>query len=696
MTTTVANLEAKFSIDTSAIDKGVNHVSKQFNNMANSAQNAVSGFSFGRVFEFASGGLLANGISNIVSSIGGLGSTALDSYAYTERLESALQSLSAKELLKSGAAENMTQALEMGATKAEELSNWIEKLAVESPFKQSEVADTFRQAMSYGFAATEAQRLTKAMLDFSAGSGNTGETMKRIGFALGQIRVNGRVAADDLNQLTDAGLDARTILADAFGVTTAELRDMISKGLVPADQAIEAITKSLENDFGGAALRQANSFSGLLSSLSDIKELGLRDFFGPMFKAAQPALQGFVEMLGSDSIKNAISSWGGALGNSVAGAIESISSKINSVTSVFQNASTFAPNTTAIIAAIGELTGAKVMVDVDAQVVDVNWMNGAFTHTYNAKAKIESSSVLWGLYSYTYSAKAKVDSVLWGLYTHSYDVTAKIDEDKVGWGLYTHSYDASANITENSIIWGFVTHTYDANAQINKDKILWGLFTHTYDVTGEVNKVTFAEDLELPTFSLTPDAKVEELTAAYNLNWAEKLSIRILPTALSALDWLMQGLIIKPPAQTTMAPLLTMNAPVFKWPTLPTFTWPMLPSFTWPSLPNFSWPSFPSFTWPSIPRPTWSFPSIPKPGWLSSLEGLWGSRPSWLGGGSLPSGNTAVPTPNNSTNSNGSIGGRSLQSDGGVVINLYATINNTQDETQLAYTVADIIKKRRY
>jgi phage tail tape-measure protein len=86
-------------------------------------------------------------------------------------------------------------------------------------------------------------------------------------------------------QLTGAGVPVREILAKSFNITTAELQTMISKGLVPADKAIEAIVSSLEEDFGGAAKRQAGTFSGLISSLSDIKEVGLREFFTGTFQA---------------------------------------------------------------------------------------------------------------------------------------------------------------------------------------------------------------------------------------------------------------------------------------------------------------------------------------------------------------------------------------------------------------------------
>lgn len=567
MTVAVTNLEAKFSIDTSDIDRGVNHVTKQFNNLSSSAQSAVSGFSFGRVFEFATGGLLANGISNVVSSIGDLGSTALDSYAYTERLESALQSLSAKELLKTGAAANMTDALAMGATKAEELSKWIEKLAVDSPFKQSEVADTFRQAMSYGFAATEAQRLTKAMLDFSAGSGNTGETMKRIGFALGQIRVNGRVASDDLNQLTDAGLDARTILADAFGVSTAALRDMISKGLVPADQAIEAITKSLENDFGGAALRQANSFSGLLSSLSDIKELGLRDFFGPMFKAAQPALQGFVEMLGSDSIKNAISSWGQSLGDFVGGAI----AQASTLMSILSSSNPFA--------AIGESLGADVQVL--GSITSVKW--GDFVGVLNWNDYVVS--LIWKDLIATFNWKDAVTNLSWGDFILAFDWSNWVGSmfwgdfvSIVNWWDWIYVLSWNNFITKidlwnltTDLIWGNFVANIDLKSKVAS--IVWGDFVAGVDLNLKAAIVQWKDHISYLDFSAyIPELHWSDHTVS--LKWGDFIGVFNWSTWILTFVWGDYIDRINWPQFVTMLNDWGIYIPKLEWSSsLSTFTW---------------------------------------------------------------------------------------------------------------------------
>lgn len=237
------------------------------------------------------------------------------------------------------------QAKEMASKASEDLLRWIEKLAVQSPFESEDVAAAFKTANAYGFMANAAadlavksgkltkeqrentvtaERLTQAMIDFAAGAGATPETMNRIALALGQVKARGKLAGQEVMQLTEAGISVDKILAQAFGKSTAEIIAMREKGLIPADKAILAITQSLEKDFGGAAKEQTQTFAGMISSLSDLKKIGLREFFEGTFKAVQPYIAKLVDWLSSDQVRAGIAAIGEALGNRLAGALQTI------------------------------------------------------------------------------------------------------------------------------------------------------------------------------------------------------------------------------------------------------------------------------------------------------------------------------------------------------------------------------------
>lgn len=237
----------------------------------------------------------------------------LNAIASYERMAASFETLTAKELLAVGAAEDMNSALEMAGPLAEELLAWNQELAINSPFTAEGVANALRMAMAYGFTVEEAQRLTEAMIDFAAGSGASEAAMEAIARALGQISATGKVTGGDMLQLVNAGLPVVEILAEGFGVTTERLMEMRSAGLLPATEAIEYITTYLETNFAGAAERQANTWAGLQGTFADIKTMGLREFFGGMFDVLQPlavALSNFLQTEGLDQLAE----WGDRLG----------------------------------------------------------------------------------------------------------------------------------------------------------------------------------------------------------------------------------------------------------------------------------------------------------------------------------------------------------------------------------------------
>jgi len=208
---------------------------------------------------------------------------------------------------------SMGDALQQAGPKAQELLKWIEQLAIKSPFTQEGVAAAFKTAQVYGFTTEEAKRLTGAMIDFASGTGASEGAMNQIALALGQIKAKGKLAGQEVIQLVNAGISVDQILASSFGKSTEEIVNMREAGLIPADDAIEAIVSSLEQDFGGAAERSQNSFAGLISTMSDIKEIGLRDFFSGLFEAVQPFVSQLTDWLqgpGLDKLKE----WGDKIG----------------------------------------------------------------------------------------------------------------------------------------------------------------------------------------------------------------------------------------------------------------------------------------------------------------------------------------------------------------------------------------------
>lgn len=691
---TVADLRVRFSADTAGAIGGINKVNNAINGMASGAKNALGGLDFGQMFNVAGGNLIASGIRNITSSVMELGGEALSIYSDYERLTMSLETFAAQELMAAGGASSMSEALAMSGERAQEVLGWIEKLAVESPFESTDISSAFRLAQAYGFTSDQAMRLTQATVDFAAGAGISGAMMDRISLALGQIQARGKVSAQELNQLSEAGINARGILAKAFNVSTASIMEMIEKGLVPADLAIEAITQSLEKDFGGAAKRQANTFSGLISSLSDLKSIGLREFFRGTFEAVQPSLQKFVEFVTNPAVKENLRSWGDSIGQYIGGALAVVEERANRAMATFNLLSGQGDTIGGILAGVGQMTGGEVTINTKTKVTKVDW--GNFTYTYNALSQI--TSVDWfgnwftganGAASFTYDAAASVLSVDWssklgsqtafvydanagikevhwnfenfkynynatagittvnffsGFFVGTYTATASITD--VGWGLYTHFYNASAKVDKMNVLWGAYSHTYSAEATVTD--VGWGLFSHSYNAGAQVSDTnilwggfTHTYDAKAQVsensifwglYSYTYDAKaqVTEVTWFGGALERAKQSLENL-TITAAPEWVKNLTInLAPGILTTLSQLIIKPPAMADMLPLLTMNVPTLPADFWPSLPTFTWPSLPSFEWPTLPE--WAWPTLPTFTWPTLPTWTWPSipMPGWV------------------------------------------------------------------
>lgn len=214
-----------------------------------------------------------------------LGRQAFGAVSSYQQLAMSMESLVAKEIRAADSTIEMTDALEQAKPRAAELLSWIQQLAINSPFDQAGVAQAFRTAQAYGFTAAEAQRLTKATIDFASATGQGSFEMQRISLALGQIKAKGKVAQQELNQLTQTGIAIAPVF-ERMGISMGD----VAKGTVGAGEFIKAFTEMLESDFAGAAARTTNTLDGLTSTLGDLRIVTLRSLTMPFFEAITPVL----------------------------------------------------------------------------------------------------------------------------------------------------------------------------------------------------------------------------------------------------------------------------------------------------------------------------------------------------------------------------------------------------------------------
>ena len=156
----------------------------------------------------------------------------------------------------------------------------LAEFAASTPFELSGLQDATRQLLAYGFSAEEIIPMLTDVGDATAALGTGQAGIESVTRALGQMQTRGKVSAEEMLQLTEAGIPAWEYLARAIGTDTASAMEKVSDGSVSASKGISAITSGMREDFGGMMVEQSRTVEGLMSNLSDAIEqplMKLRD-----------------------------------------------------------------------------------------------------------------------------------------------------------------------------------------------------------------------------------------------------------------------------------------------------------------------------------------------------------------------------------------------------------------------------------
>lgn len=260
------------------------------------------------------GGIIVSQLGiRAVRGLANLSSQAFQAVSDFEALSLSISQLVAKESVVTGESESMAEALKKTADRAAELLQWVNELAIKSPFGREAVAQALQLAQAYDFTTNEAKRLTTATLDFVTATGQSSQMMDRVVRALGQMKTKGKIAGQEILQLTEAGVNFNRALRESFvnvdtslqniqkrfqdGVITAtqamqqsnaRIQAMIKSGAITTEDAINAVIQSIERDFGGAAENAAESWRGLVETFKDIKDIALNKIFAGILNAFKP------------------------------------------------------------------------------------------------------------------------------------------------------------------------------------------------------------------------------------------------------------------------------------------------------------------------------------------------------------------------------------------------------------------------
>ena len=156
-------------------------------------------------------------------------------------------------------------------------------------------------------------------------SATFGADLADLGGIYAKVAAQGKLTGDTIQQMSDRGINARAVLADALGKSSDEISEMVTKGKID----FKTFSDAMYEAFGDSAAGANETFSGSLANMkSALNKIG-QNFAEPFMKAAIPvfnatrealnALRGAIDPLvpaftaGMEAVSSAVVSKMGAL-----------------------------------------------------------------------------------------------------------------------------------------------------------------------------------------------------------------------------------------------------------------------------------------------------------------------------------------------------------------------------------------------
>jgi|GEM_PF-6987852 len=172
------------------------------------------------------------------------------------------------------------------APAASQLLDTLQKFANVTPFEFPQLVNATRLMMAFGFTTKELIPTLTAVGDAVSGLGGGSEKLEQAMEAIGKIKSQGFLSGREAMELSRIGINAYQMVGEAFNITIPEAMKRSETRMITADEALKAILGGMERRFPGMMAMQSRTLQGVISTLHDTWNMGLRK----MGEAALPGL----------------------------------------------------------------------------------------------------------------------------------------------------------------------------------------------------------------------------------------------------------------------------------------------------------------------------------------------------------------------------------------------------------------------
>ena len=163
--------------------------------------------------------------------------------------------------------------------KAGEMLKEISEFASRSPFGKMELARGAQQMLNFGVSTEKVLPLMEQLGNISGGNK---ERFASLSLVMGQVSSAGYLMGQDLYQFVNAGFNPLQELSEMTGKSISDLRDMMSKGQITAENVAQAIAH---------ATGEGGKFHGMMEAKSQTLEGRLARLKGKAIESAEKLAQ---------------------------------------------------------------------------------------------------------------------------------------------------------------------------------------------------------------------------------------------------------------------------------------------------------------------------------------------------------------------------------------------------------------------
>lgn len=168
----------------------------------------------------------------------------------------------------------------LGASQGQKMMDDLDQFAKATPFNTTNVIGNAQKMLAMGWEAENIIEDMEIIGNAAAATGKLDVGLESIVRALSQIKTKGRLSTEELNQLAEAGIAAKAMLAEGLGYGTgdkgiAKMTADLEDGKIASDKAIAALLAGMQKYDGMMDSMANETVEGLGSQIKDAFDINV-------------------------------------------------------------------------------------------------------------------------------------------------------------------------------------------------------------------------------------------------------------------------------------------------------------------------------------------------------------------------------------------------------------------------------------